>query len=820
MATIIDRNNEHLVEDCDKGMKNRFRWMWLEKQVDIGGTTVTLAEHIRKVDLPGKALCILCNATISYDSRGVKNIEDHCKSKKHGKNLHMKMTNHVLTTAKAKDSPTYGLHPMFVKAGEVREQVAKPKPIIPISDRVYQQQAMILGVIAENSLSLTTAPLFLEVAKELGKDRKALASNSMDRTSASYKMTHGLQKTIMHRTLDSIRQAPFSLNIDESTSSSHKRVLAVLVSYYSDIAKCVVVEHLTSLELIKVNAVSIYDSLVDFFDAHSIPWDNLVSILMDSCAVMRGSKSGLEQRIRETKAPQLLDIDGDICHHVHNASKKFCDPFKYWAEGLFCDIYADFKWSADLKDALAEICELLGLKFTTPARFLSHRWLSCYDVSVSTLLMMDAFEVFYQAFLPKDMLELYSPVMVAILRKRNVSQEARARIKEILQGLSKKKMTKDGQDRKNRVVEKLIYKLKETTLIMQFYKSVLPSLKSYACLFQTKEPLVHRLHDKQEELFRDFLSFFVKQEHLIGKSALKLKQMDLEHDNGQFMNVKDMYCGAGVKNVMKDSRRDDTTVRSFLNRACTAFMQCAQYLQKKLPLDNPVLRAVSAIDPVVRGHSQSCKALKSLKAMVPCKMSLDDEDQFDLQVHRFQVDDKLLAVDDDTRVDAWWASVMATNRYPALCSMVKAVLSIFHGPQVESSFNVMGDILDPKSSRMTVETFSSIQTVKYWLRSTGSSATANFRRQDPLYDPVDTSLCHNMRGAASSYKQVLQEKKDIKEKKRERLNLAENVISKAKAKQIMEEAEKATQLKFVQRQKRKARGQMLELLAAKRKDLN
>jgi hypothetical protein len=29
------------------------------------------------------------------------------------------------------------------------------------------------------------------------------------------------------------------------------------------------------------------------FEKHEIPWDNLVSMLMDSCAVMRGSKNGL-----------------------------------------------------------------------------------------------------------------------------------------------------------------------------------------------------------------------------------------------------------------------------------------------------------------------------------------------------------------------------------------------------------------------------------------------------------------------------------------------------------------------------------------------
>lgn len=38
-------------------------------------------------------------------------------------------------------------------------------------------------------------------------------------------------------------------------------------------------------------------------------------------------KSGLEIELRE-KAPHLLDIDGGVCHHIHNTVKKFWAPFK------------------------------------------------------------------------------------------------------------------------------------------------------------------------------------------------------------------------------------------------------------------------------------------------------------------------------------------------------------------------------------------------------------------------------------------------------------------------------------------------------------
>ena len=62
----------------------------------------------------------------------------------------------------------------------------------------------------------------------------------------------------------------------------------------------------------------------------------------------------------------------------------------------------------------------------------------------------------------------------------------------------------------------------------------------------------------------------------------------------------------------------------------------------------------------------------------------------------------------------WWCSISKT--YPLLFKVVEGVLSIFHGPQVESSFSVMGDVIDPKSSRMDIKTYDAIQSVKYTLR--------------------------------------------------------------------------------------------------------
>ena len=73
--------------------------------------------------------------------------------------------------------------------------------------------------------------------------------------------------------------------------------------------------------------------------------------------------------------------------------------------------------------------------------------------------------------------------------------------------------------------------------------------------------------------------------------------------------------------------------------------------------------------------------------------------------------------------------------------MSLALLTIFHGPRVECSFSVTGDVMDTKSCRMNVSTYSAIQMVKYSLNAKTSHAfrlksVQVFQRSDWLKSPV------------------------------------------------------------------------------------
>ena len=233
-------------------------------------------------------------------------------------------------------------------------------------------QAMVLAFAADHSIPFSTLPKLIEMTKVLSSDRTALSEVKLSRQAAGYKIRFGVGEAVMHDIVEKLKTCPFSLNCDEAFSNKNTKVLAMLVCFYDPDLGRVVCEHLRSAELVTVNSESIFTLIKDTFAMYDIPWENLVSVLMDSCATMRGSKTGVEVRLKEM-APHLLDIDGDISHTINNAAKKFTKPFGNYLEQLFGDLHRDCKYSTDIRDALRQICELMGISFAMPERFTSHR---------------------------------------------------------------------------------------------------------------------------------------------------------------------------------------------------------------------------------------------------------------------------------------------------------------------------------------------------------------------------------------------------------------------------------------------------------------
>lgn len=788
---IVNRDDDCSTQGIDKGVRNSWCWNWLEKQVD----GVYVRDVIRKVKLPGTAYCIICNKDILYGNRGFLCISNHLKSTKHTSLLKVRQNNFLLPGSSNLENDEknseYGLHPMF-HSMKVTATKTAPESLTPLADRVTNSQAMVISFIAEKSLAFSIAPDIIELAKALATDKKALDKLSMHRTAASYKLQYGVAKTFKEKLFEDLKTSFFSLNMDESTSKNHQKIVSVLVNL-KDENKRIVTKHLSSFSVKTADSASLFKGICDIFETNDLPWENLVSVLLDSCNVMRGKKKGLETRIR-LKCPNLLDIDGDSCHHAHNCAKKFCKPFDHYLESLFADIHNDLKYSPDMRAALAELCDTIGVKFTMPQCFVSYRWLSAYDCAVDLKRLIGPLTLFYFSFLSKQEKRDFLHIIVKVYKNYNINDLSRDSIRNLQQKIGEKNMTELGIQRKTRITQKLFEKQLLTKLIMGVFIAVLPMLKEYVLMFEHATPLIHTLHDKQMELLKNFLGCFVKPEVLKEIKGRHVKNLKLEKVH--YLPFKSVFIGEMAKELISVSPKSQCdTIKKFQSCTMEAFAGCGKMLLAKMPITNPFLKAVSSIDPACRQSSLSLKYMKQLPDFSSNIIKSEEKELYDLEVVRFQ-NDNLRSQGENEGIDEWWGEVVDNKKYPLLSKLVFALLTCFHGPKVEASFSLMNNIVTSNSSRMNVPTFSAFQTVKYELSSQKKSAVSCFAKKDYLRERVDRKLCKNMRSSFNSYKEEQSKNRSLKEKKEQQLHNVKMVkISKLAAKKLTLEAAKTQRLK-------------------------
>ena len=177
-------------------------------------------------------------------------------------------------------------------------------------------------------------------------------------------------------------------------------------------------------------------------------------------------------------------------------------------------------------------------------------------------------------------------------------------------------------------------------------------------------------------------------------------------------------------------------------------------MQEKFPLTKKFLICLSGLDPTAIGHSASYACLRKLADFFPTILTNTEKtwkllenkllDNYLKKISTLQLDKSLPSTleenDVPVQLDLWWAKIFQTRNYPVLSQVVKACLSIFSGPHVESSFSLMSNIIDKRSNRMNIDTYNAIVTIKYSLQSKSSSEI--YQCPDVLYDPIYKEMCY------------------------------------------------------------------------------
>ena len=147
---FLKRHETPVVDELDRGVRNKWVWAWLDCQ---DANEDFYASCIRKLNVPGQAVCTICNRgggkVINYSECGIQALKRHAASKKHKSDRDLIRTNSSL--------PSSLQHTADIQSG-----AATPTRIVRLSEKLMPctPQHVRDQIVKDGSAGLECAPLF------------------------------------------------------------------------------------------------------------------------------------------------------------------------------------------------------------------------------------------------------------------------------------------------------------------------------------------------------------------------------------------------------------------------------------------------------------------------------------------------------------------------------------------------------------------------------------------------------------------------------------------------------------------------------------
>ncbi|XP_052420176.1 uncharacterized protein LOC127964065 isoform X1 [Carassius gibelio] len=708
MDTLIMQEGSD-VSEIDKSVKNKWRWAWLS---EIGKNGKPFSSWAKKIKQPGTCLCTVCHRKFQYGNNGKKVLARHQSEASH--NAAVRALQYTCSLPGATSTTT-----------EIHASMA---------DRVCDVKVRICSFIAEHDLSFTVSQPLVNLMQSVVKDKSALSRLSMSNAHASYLCTHGISAYWKSELSSKLKTKMFSLNVDEATDGNMDRILNVLVRYYDEDVGKVATQHLASRKLNIADALTITNTLKDILQSYSLNWNQVVGILLDNCSVMRGKKSGVETLVRREN-PSLLDVSGDTVHMVSNAAKALLNPFQGFVEQFCSDVYYDIEKSPKQKEVFSEFQSLLHLENKSLIRPISSRFLQMLDVCNRIRELMDPLTVHFYSVLSSHDQHKHRWLLNQLLDKHAVTSDEKARIICLQQQMAKSaRIGSDVNKKRKTRICMLFSEFDKLTTIIDLYRGVLPTFQVFLKKLQHEKPMIHVLHAEMLLLVRELLSKFMKPETipLSAKGLLKLNvhQRDLQYTDKRLSVGRFSFFALNKARVEKKP-----WVQKVYSSLREGYIKAATFLLKNLPLNNNIITSLSALTPSLILHESVQGAFNTLAKALPNAVKSEELGQLDEEVRAYQINTDLgtqakCFEENNARIDVdWWSKIFAMKmpeggmRFPILGKLVKALLSLFTGPLVEGSFNMMDDIIEKDRVRLNIETYEGLAILKSHMKVMGKTAS-------------------------------------------------------------------------------------------------
>ena len=576
------------------------------------------------------------------------------------------------------------------------ERVVEPcgskdtESVMTLQDQIVKAETLWALKTASENFSFRVSDGVPELFQKMFPDSTTAKHMTMSRTKVSYMISHGLGPYFQQQTVDDIQRIPntyYTLHFDETTNAQIKKQMDILVRYYSEVHGEVKVRFLKAVMFGHAFAKTVADEIWRTLQQSGLSSRFLLSLSSDGPNVNKSIKQNINNKLEEHFKRQLVDTGSCQMHVAHNSFRKGIEAYGEAIENLCIDLFYFFKLSASRRENYLAIQQKLDLDEIVFLRHVESRWLS---------------------------------LLPAVER-------VKSQLPALLEYFKKLPDT-DKKIKSNERYKKIMVILTAPEMIVQlcFLKSIKPVFDRFLQMFQTEGPLIHVLHQAMLGLLKQVMSRYLKQSVVKEKSVNELLKLDSKNVDFQLKD-DELDVGNETKKAVNDLKQSGKQRQCFLGIR-SFFTTVVAYMQKSLELRNPLVEAMSCLQPQQRSKDSSLQKIRLVGSQLPCVkpeevMLLTDEwriyAEIDIPEEWIQQEDGSVV-----RVDHYWHKVLqlktplGKRKFDVLAKTVKCALSLSHGnADNERSLSVNKKTLTKERSNLSTITLNGLRATEDSVKS-------------------------------------------------------------------------------------------------------
>lgn len=537
-----------------------------------------------------------------------------------------------------------------------------------MSDQRKVAELKIAAFIAEHCAVRASDHLGL-IVKKLDKTSEVLSDLKLHRTKCMGLIKNVMSPCFLEDLVVDIGDNYYSLIIDESTSIDTKKMMCLVVRYYSKKKQKIETTFYRLLELEGGDACTLVTAFENQLKIDALKIDKLIGIGIDGANVMAGQFHSFSSLLKN-KQPELIVVKC-VCHSLHLAAENAFACLPNHLDFIIKQCHSWFAHSTKRQMAYKNIYMLLSENNKAPLKidmFSGTRWLARYSAIEKIVEQWDALKLHFEIATSKEQCFVTSKLSEMFLDKVN-----------------------------------LLY----FTFLCSHLKRIVLTNKTFQT--EQKNPLL--LLKDLNDLLYNYLKMLIPPVRLD-----KISKNDMSKFNFNDYTMSAQYIDFGYSFNAISQNIDNKEVVIVKNTCRDFLVKICSEIQKRIPDNIAVLETISFLSPE-KATSQLKPNLTSIaKAFKNVCGNVDFAIQEWEMIHR----NEWANLDDPI---AFWTEVShfknAINEpvYGHISRLALAVLSLpFSNAAVERAFSIANIIKDKLRNRMSIETADAIMRVRFSLK--------------------------------------------------------------------------------------------------------